>query len=120
MLLVRGDGVSRLGEAAPGRVLVGAALDDRPGREGGDLGRAVDIRKALTEVHRPGRLGAGGHLGEDGGAETAQALDEDLPGRTRVAAHPATLPGDPPSSPPGFLVTTYRWLVVGLRGAYAM
>jgi len=74
-LLMGGDGPSQLGRTRPGRILVAAIPDSGDGRLG-DFGRAVAIGEPLAQVDRPGPLGQGRHLGENGGAEALQAGDE--------------------------------------------
>ncbi len=66
-----GDALAQLRDTGTGRVLV-VPGSDRCDRGLGDLGRAVGVGEALSEVDRAGSYGQGGHLGEDRLAELAQ------------------------------------------------
>jgi hypothetical protein len=66
--LVRGDRPAQRRYAGQRGVLVVAFVDRRGGRVE-DRRRPVLVRKALTEIDRPGALGEVGYLGEDCGAD---------------------------------------------------
>ena len=66
--IVRGDGLAQLGQAAHGRILVGAV--ERRARGGfEDVARAVLLGKALAQIDRAALGGEARHHFEHGGAE---------------------------------------------------
>ena len=82
-LLVLGDRLAQIRDAAPGRVLVHPVGDRLPGRLE-HLGRSVLVGEALTEVDRAGSRREGAHLGEDGGRDRAVGAEESCTGRGAV------------------------------------
>lgn len=70
--LVVGDRRAEFRDARTRRVLVAAAVAQRPDRRLADFRRAVGVRETLPQIDRAGGRGQRGHLREDRRAESVQ------------------------------------------------
>lgn len=89
VLLVGGDRGAQLGDAGARRVLVAAAVAQRPYGRLADLLGAVRVGEALAEVDRAGRRGQRGHLREDRGPELGETAVEQGARAGGHGRHPA-------------------------------